>query len=336
MAVNAQTPVAEREAALNTLLRAPGLEAGVLDTLLAGIYRETDVSVATGLLQVAARHGAGDLTEAAWVWLRQAPVAQAVRLVDALQTMGASDWVDAAHEVLARITDDEHAQSLLFKLQREGALTRQAIGLCFTSGWGLSTALYVNASLPEPVEVAVAYLTHPNRQVRRAAVEYLPAAEVAARVPLILELLPQEAEEYVRQGWVLTLGRHGDEPARSALGGLLRTDPSPTVRSAVLRAIQATPRAADLPALVDLTRGEDTVLRLEAARALGELGDPRARPVLEALLGQHERPMRESFGYAQTIAETAASALRALPDTSPTRSMLSAVWKALRPSRSED
>jgi HEAT repeat protein len=72
-------------------------------------------------------------------------------------------------------------------------------------------------------------------------------------------------------------------------------------------------------ALLAETAATDAFTRLEAARALGALGDPRARPALKALLADTTKPERHdqdgmpSASSAWSVAQVARDALGRLP-----------------------
>jgi HEAT repeat protein len=71
-------------------------------------------------------------------------------------------------------------------------------------------------------------------------------------------------------------------------------------------------------ALVEMTRHEDGFVRLDAARALGTLGDRRAAPALEALLADPTKPeRRDEHGIpkvmsTRSVADEARESLRRL------------------------
>jgi len=75
---------------------------------------------------------------------------------------------------------------------------------------------------------------------------------------------------------------------------------------------------AAFDALIAETTAEDAFTRLEAAKALGALGDPRARPALMALITDNTQPeRRDEAGLwlvrdSQSVAQAAKAALRKL------------------------
>ncbi|MFC4453540.1 HEAT repeat domain-containing protein [Deinococcus sonorensis] len=146
-------------------------------------------------------------------------------------------------------------------------------------------------------------------------------------------MLDQEQDRVVRQGWVLTLGRVPQDEMRAALVRLLQTERSPVVLSALIRRVRDQRLVQAIPALVALTEHEDGVLRLEAATALGELGDERVRPALQRLLTQHETPGRQDpSGSGMMDGHTIAAAQEAFarlgqdcsPDSAPPEAQPSA------------
>lgn len=331
IAVDGHETALRRRAAINLLIRAPVLDRAHLDWLRRGLLEEVDGAFATLLLSTLARHGERQLEGIAWHWLREGDPAQAVQVVDAMHTLGMADWSEAAQELLERRdVGKRQAEHLLFKLRREGALNARAVETVFASGSAASTALYVNSSLPSPLPVPEAFLTHPEPDVRRSAVMYQSREQLEQGLPVVLKLLETEDSGHVRQGWVLTLGGHDTQAVRESLTGLLRTETNPVVRSAVVLAVERAGWVDAVPALIELTRQDDGVLRLEAARALGALGDLRARPALEALLGQDERPSREHSGYGYSISEAARLALQALKAKPKREGLLATVRAVLR------
>ena len=67
-----------------------------------------------------------------------------------------------------------------------------------------------------------------------------------------------------------------------------------------------------VPILIDLCRHTDPFARYDTAFALGELGDERARPALEALLHDHTMPLERQPRIELTTHSIATQARQAL------------------------
>jgi len=316
VATHVDEPFRRREAALNNLMRANTLRPELLAPLQAALMGEPDVELATDLLTVLACNGAGGLGNIGWDLLHQAQGRQIYRIVNAMKTAGLPDWKDAALWALEQDADEDASQSILFMLGREDALTRRAIELAFASKHVVSTGLYVNSTFGDPLPVPDAFLTHPDPAVRRSAAEYQRDEVLRSRVALLLDLWDREDSDHVRQGWALKLGQFQEPAVTAALTAFLEREKSGIVRSALTRRLAEHQASQAVEVLIRQTQGDDPVLRLEAAEALGKIGDERARPALEALLSQEERPFRDEggggMGYAYTIADAARRALKAM------------------------
>ena len=304
VATNAREPRHRREAALNNLRRTRALKAELLGPLREALLAETDMGVATNLLTILAATGRDDLAGIGWSLLKRARGRLVLQVVQAMKTAGLAAWSEAAHWALEQDADRESGEGLLFMLQRENALSRRAIELAFASQHVAAIGLYVNHTFSDPLPVPDAFLIHPDPAVRRHAAEYQPAEALRPHLPRMLELFRNESSDHVRQGWALVLGRFEDPFVTTALIDFLAREESSIVRSALTGRLGERKAKDAVPLLMTLTRDEDRVLHLEAARALGEIGDERARPALEALLDQDEVPFRfdgrggEGYGYS--------------------------------------
>ncbi|MFC4453539.1 hypothetical protein [Deinococcus sonorensis] len=149
----------------HTLPRAPSLQAELLAILRAALPEVTDASVAVDLLVLLGSHGVRDLDPAVWTWLPQAQGPELDWLVRALKTM-AGDWVRGCG-VGARPGHQQGSVGTRAVFAAAGErLTRKAIELGFGSQHVVSTALYVNPSLPSPLPVFEAFFTHEDAHVR--------------------------------------------------------------------------------------------------------------------------------------------------------------------------
>lgn len=140
--------------------------------------------------------------------------------------------------------------------------------------------------LGEPAVSAVTdLLGDPAEGVRRAAASALGRIGSPAALPALMRTLnPRyEGAPRVRQQAAQALGEIRSPEAVPALLEALASDPHGTVRLVAVGALGriGDPRAA--PALLDALKGEDFLLRAEAALALGRL-QGRERESLQALL----------------------------------------------------
>ncbi|MFK7602059.1 HEAT repeat domain-containing protein [Deinococcus sp. SM5_A1] len=317
VAADPREPTVRREAALNNLLRAPSLSADFLPALKADLMSEPNVALSTEFLLALARHGGDGLEEISWSILRKAQGSQIFRTVQAMQTLGMPDWTEAALWALEQDTDKDASESILFMLKREKAASPRAIELAFASQHAVTTGLYVNSELNEPLSVPDAFFSHPDPRVRRYSVEYQTREALQPKLSLLIKMYQQEESDHVRQGWALKLGSFDEPSVTAALIQLLQNERSPIAQSALINKLGERKVRYAVPLLIQLAGHEDGVLRLEAANALGEIGDERARPVLKALLSQKEHPFRfeedgGGMGYAYSISQAARKALDAL------------------------
>lgn len=155
-------------------------------------------------------------------------------------------------------------------------------------------------------------LAHPDPQIRRTALGFLdkiPAATVPAG-------MFTDTDPGVVRLAVLAAGKLGDRQAVPSLLSLLGVSHDPGLRSLTIAILGRLGDPASLSALIRETRAADDFIRLEAARALGQLADPRALDALTALLDDHTRPERRGSGTWQksnlSIAEVARTSLRQL------------------------
>jgi HEAT repeat protein len=106
---------------------------------------------------------------------------------------------------------------------------------------------------------------------------------------------------------------------------VLASSADPDLRTPIVRILGYLASPAAFDALVTETTAADAFTRLEAARALGELADHRARHALKALLTDTTKPQRHDHAgrlrskSTQSVGQVAAEALRKLPSRRPAR-----------------
>ena len=143
------------------------------------------------------------------------------------------------------------------------------------------------AGLVAAVFLLAAVLSFAALGVRQAReVQRLRAELVDARAQMVVAML-REPESAERLRAVALGGPLLGEDARvaAAFATVLRSDPSPNVRLAVLDAVDAAPRHAQLASeiLMALPAEPQPAVRLAMIDLVAELGDPRARDALKAM-----------------------------------------------------
>jgi len=316
VATDLQEPALRREAAVNNLLRTPHLDAALLPRVHEALLAEPDMNVAAGLLMVLALGGVKDLTGISWTLLERAQGEQSLRVIEAMQQAGLPGWTDAALWVLEQDTDRVSGDGVLSMLQREKVLSRRAVEVALASRHAVASGLSMNQALADPLPVPPALFTHPEAAVRLNAVYRQSEVALRPHLPRLIELFGQEANERVRWFWAGKFAEFKDAAMTTVLTDLLARETSPRVLSVLVGTLGRRRTREAVPQLIALTRHADGVLRLEAAKALGDIGDQRARPALEALLDQHEKPgylwEGEGMSYSHSISDEARSALRFL------------------------
>jgi HEAT repeat protein len=160
------------------------------------------------------------------------------------------------------------------------AIDKSALLAEFTSGSderaeaaALQLAAYGSGSLPLLEE----FLQDPNEDVRWWAARSLAEIRVPYVTPLLLLAL-HDPEPAVGQCAALALRYQADPEAIPTLIQAL-TLPDRLMARLAADALIATGEES-VPALIEVIQNNSQPARLEAARALGEIGDPRAIPAL--------------------------------------------------------
>ena len=136
---------------------------------------------------------------------------------------------------------------------------------------------------PEAQPLTAALLAHPLPGVRVAVLSRLGPREVETHRSLVLKSLA-DAAPTVRGAALTLLVSHRVEAAVGPLVTRLESGLEPKERMAVLRALAELGGPIAAAALrAAFEREQDTELKAHCARCIGTLGDPRARPLLEAV-----------------------------------------------------
>jgi len=128
-------------------------------------------------------------------------------------------------------------------------------------------------------------LQHPDRHVRRSAVEALAQqGDPRATKPLIDVL--EDNDHYVRRKAAEALGRIGDTQAVQPLIKVLQQDNDWRVRQAAAEAMGYIRHPSVVESLIAALDNDEWPVRWMAAKALGKIGDDRAvEPLIQALEG---------------------------------------------------
>jgi HEAT repeat protein len=160
------------------------------------------------------------------------------------------------------------------------AIDKSTLLVEFTSGSderaeaaALQLAVDGTGSLPHLEE----FLQDPNEDVRWWAARSLAEIRDPAVTPLLLQAL-HDPEPAVGQCAALALRYQADPDAIPTLIQALSL-PDRLMARLAADALIATGEES-VPALIEIMENKSQPARLEAARALGEIGDPRAIPVL--------------------------------------------------------
>jgi HEAT repeat protein len=278
-------PYADRREALRTLARIPALTGDTLAAVRACVDDE-DAAVRAAATSLLGRHQG----------------AAAARLVTGL--LGDPDPAVrcAALTALPALTGDRADRCRAALTDPDPDVVRTALRL-----------LADDAQLDESDVAPLLQAGRPD--LRMTAVWYLEKTS-ASSVPAAMFGDPDPG--VVRQA-VLTSGSLRDRQSVALLLRLLSSSGDPDLRTLIVKILGRLGAPAAFDALVTETTADDAFTRLEAARALGELADARARPALHALLTDTTRPRRADHNgmlrsmSTQSIAQVAAEALRKLP-----------------------
>jgi HEAT repeat protein len=172
---------------------------------------------------------------------------------------------------------------------------------------------------PAALEALTRALDHPVRDVRIAAASLFPDRTNPTIVPGLIDAYLDEAETWFKRG------QHGDSPyplslfqvidrlgalaAPALVNALKRLGPErkhyePT--SVILSALARTRSAGALVSLQEALQNESSYIRCEAAKALGQLGDPGGVTALRSSLADRDPYVRtaaaKSLGLLKDVA----------------------------------
>jgi hypothetical protein len=149
---------------------------------------------------------------------------------------------------------------------------------------------------PDAQPLTTALLGHPRPGVRVAVLGRLGAREVEVHRAALLRLLT-DATPAVRQATLALLVEHQVEAAVGPLVNRLQASLEVEERKSLLRALAELGGVAAAAALRSaFEREEDVELKAHCARCIGLLGDPQARPLLEAVAQKvfAPKPLRDA------------------------------------------
>jgi len=161
-----------------------------------------------------------------------------------------------------------------------------------------------------PAELA-RHLDDPRTAVRDRSVELLVKGGEASVTPLD-EIRQQASGPETRCAAVFALERIGTAKAEGAVRAALN-DPNFEVRAAAARAVGMAKDHEAVSRLMEVVRKDDPAVRLSAATALGQIGDPRANSaLLAASADSPDRFVEHAIIYALIQLKDPISAARAL------------------------
>jgi hypothetical protein len=211
---------------------------------------------------------------------RPEELARVMELLNALPR----DALQAGPELLFALQLPAARAALVKLLVRRGvALTALVTRAASLREVDLEWVHPLRESGPEAQPLTGALLGHPAPGVRVAVLSRLGAREVEVHKALVLKSLGDTVPT-VRAAALTLLVKHGVEAAVGPLVARLDTPLEPKERMAVLRALADLGGPIAAAALrSSFEREQDTELKAHCARCIGVLGDPRARPLLEAV-----------------------------------------------------
>jgi HEAT repeat protein len=260
---NANSSPDVRSEALKTLLRIPNLSDNTL-TLARGLLRDSSVDVRCGALSVLGKHVTETSTAEIRALLQDANALVRRAALEALKNLPPSAWESAARSAL-RDPDHEVVFFALCRLKDAGLLVKgDVVPLSYSSDPKIrSDATWASVAIKDEDSPLPEELLHdPDPRVRRYAILGQEGAEGRRRVPKLIGMLQQESRCDLIDCLIRVLGKLNDRRA--------------------------------VPALIEMTKHPDGLVRQNAARALGRLGDGRAIPALKALLTDHVKPSRRN------------------------------------------
>jgi HEAT repeat protein len=163
--------------------------------------------------------------------------------------------------------------------------------------------------------------------VRRAAVGALAEIEADDAVEVLIDALGDK-DETVRKSALSRLSYDerykGDKRVVGAFIKALQTDPSPWVRADAALGMLNDPRA--VPALIEALNEENFSIRINAARALGGIGDRRAVEPLAKILSREVVREVSDISWQVTFLSAVAESLGQIGDSRAVKPLIQALY----------
>ncbi|AKF87227.1 hypothetical protein MFUL124B02_39770 [Myxococcus fulvus 124B02] len=224
-------------------------------------------------------------------------------------------------ELLSALPRDalQGATDLLFELpapEARGALAKLlvrrgvSLGVLVTRAASLGEKdldwlQFLRESGPEAQPLTAALLAHPRSEVRTALLSRLHPRDIEPQRSALLRLLA-DPDAGVRGAALVLLVRHGVDAAVGPLVSRLEVKLEARERMAVLRALADLGGPLAGAALrTAFEREQDVELKAHCARCIGVLGDPRARPLLEAVASKLFAPRVLKQACREALAQLA-------------------------------
>ncbi|NTX60502.1 HEAT repeat domain-containing protein [Myxococcus sp. CA051A] len=225
-----------------------------------------------------------------------------VELVSALPR----DALQGVTDLLFELPSPEARGALAKLLVRRGISLNILVARASSLGEAdLDWVQFLRESGPESLPLTAALLGHPRPEVRAALLSRLSPRDVEAQRSPLLKLLADPAVG-VRGAALVLLVRYGVDAAVGPLVSRLDARMELRERMAVLRAL------ADLGGPIagaalrsSFERAQDIELKTHCARCIGILGDPRARPLLEAVANKLFAPRNLKQACREALAQLA-------------------------------
>jgi HEAT repeat protein len=254
---------------------------------LVGALDDNEHSVAAAAAAAAAKRrqfrATRPLTERLHRALREKDYSRFELFIEALGDIGDPRAVAVLIECLghAKLMDDIHREELarLKARVRDGPLLRPAIAKAIAKLGNAAVAPLIHA------------LDHPKSEVRDGVVSALTLLAPAAAESLIQTL--RSGTPVTRFGAAVALGGADSEEVCAALIAAATRDVELPVAAAAARSLGRSRCPEALVVLEDLTTRSDTLVRVAAAAALGQLGVAGAAAPLAMMLGDTDREVRQ-------------------------------------------
>ncbi|WP_338863178.1 HEAT repeat domain-containing protein [Myxococcus stipitatus] len=228
-----------------------------------------------------------------------------LRVLELLSTLP-RDALQGAPDLILEWPSPEARGALAKLLVRRGISLNVLVARASSLGEkDLDWLQFLRESGPEAQSLTAALLGHPRPEVRAALLARLSPRDVEAQRAPLLKLLGDPSAG-VRGAVLVLLVRYGVDAAVGPLVARLDARMEPRERMAVLRAL------ADLGGPIAgaalrsaFEREQDTDLKVHCAQCIGVLGDPRARPLLEAVANKLFAPRALKQACREALAQLA-------------------------------